>query len=513
MAEPDSLIDSLLEIRHAVLDAEATSDHLLQKVHPNYRYNAKNFVRYLKLRSFDLRDIQEKLSLLGLSSISHSERHVLANLENILFYLHLIKGEHFQGKYSLGNHPVNFVESKNALRRNACRLFKSDDQTLHTHIMVTLPSEAVEYSVVLGLITAGMEIARINCSHDDISVWEKMVANVKKARKETGKSCSLYVDLAGPKLRTGEVIQVKKPHKKMRDYILLTTKDTLHVHKAPIWGRDAIRDKKGKIIQPAAISISIPEVFDSIEPGQHIWFDDGAIFGIVQQKNEFFLEVSIKRANPKGSKLRSGKGINLPDTTLHFSGLTDDDIALLPFVVEHADMVGFSFVRFSSDVAKLQNELRKLDGNDVGIILKIENKDAFQNLPSLLLQAMQSPNIGVMTARGDLAVEIGAERLSEVQEEIMWLCEAALIPNIWATQVLENMAKKGVVTRAEITDAAMSGRTECVMLNKGKYIEDAVRTLVNILHRMGKNQVKQEGTMRKLNVVDTFFKEAGVRTE
>lgn len=508
MAEPDSLIDSLLEIRRAVLDAEVEFDDLIQKVHPNYRYNAKNFVRYLRLRSFDLRDIQEKLSLLGLSSISHSERHVLANLENILYYLHLIKGAHFQGKYTLGNHPVNFVESKNALRRNACRLFKSDDRTLHTHIMVTLPTEAVEYPVVKGLVDAGMEIARINCSHDDISVWYKMVENIKQARRDTGKSCSIYVDLAGPKLRTGEVIQVKKPHKKMRDYILLMTNDILLVHKAPIWGRDAIRDKKGKIIQPAAISISIPEVFDTIEAGHNIWFDDGAIWGVVKSKNDQFIEVVIKHANPKGSKLRSAKGINLPDTNLQFNGLTDDDISLLPFVVEHADMVGLSFVRYPSDVADLQQRLQKLGGDEVGIILKIENRDAFEHLPSLLLQAMQSPNIGVMTARGDLAVEIGAERLSEVQEEIMWLCEAALIPNIWATQVLENMAKKGIITRAEITDAAMSGRTECVMLNKGKYIESAVRTLVNILHRMGKNQVKQEGTMRKLGVVDAFLKKA-----
>ena len=115
-----------------------------------------------------------------------------------------------------------------------------------------------------------------------------------------------------------------------------------------------------------------------------------------------------------------------------------------------------------------------------GIILKVENRQAFENLPALILQAMTSPLIGIMTARGDLAVEIGPERLSEVQEEIMWLCEAAMIPNIWATQVLQNLVKKGSINRAEITDAAMSTRVECVMLNKGSHILQALKTLKNM---------------------------------
>jgi pyruvate kinase len=117
-----------------------------------------------------------------------------------------------------------------------------------------------------------------------------------------------------------------------------------------------------------------------------------------------------------------------------------------------------------------------------------------------LLTAMRSPLVGVMLARGDLAVEVGYERLSEVQEELLWICEAAHVPVIWATQVLEDLAKKGVPSRSEVTDAAMSGRAECVMLNKGPHIVRAVELLSRILDRMEEHQSKKSAIMRRLSV-------------
>ena len=103
-----------------------------------------------------------------------------------------------------------------------------------------------------------------------------------------------------------------------------------------------------------------------------------------------------------------------------------------------------------------------------------------------------------MIARGDLAVECGFERLAEVQEEILWVCEAAHMPVIWATQVLETLAKTGLPSRAEITDAAMGERAECVMLNKGPHILDAMRTLDDILRRMQAHQSKKRPLLRAL---------------
>ncbi|MDV7401664.1 pyruvate kinase, partial [Arthrospira platensis SPKY1] len=102
------------------------------------------------------------------------------------------------------------------------------------------------------------------------------------------------------------------------------------------------------------------------------------------------------------------------------------------------------------------------------------------------------------------AVEIGFERIAEVQEEILWICEAAHVPDIWATQVLDKLAKKGIATRAEITDAAMSARAECVMLNKGPYIVEAVRTLDNIIARMAHHLFKRRTRLRPLGVAKKF---------
>jgi pyruvate kinase len=152
----------------------------------------------------------------------------------------------------------------------------------------------------------------------------------------------------------------------------------------------------------------------------------------------------------------------------------------------------------------LQSHLEKLGGRPQGIILKIETRRGFEQLPRLLLAAMRSPRVGVMIARGDLAVECGYERLAELQEEILWICEAAHVPVIWATQVLEGLAKEGCPSRAEITDAAMSERAECVMLNKGPHIGRAVSVLDNILRRMQDHQNKKRSMLRPLKLADRF---------
>ncbi|HEY7322860.1 MAG TPA: pyruvate kinase, partial [Candidatus Binatia bacterium] len=134
----------------------------------------------------------------------------------------------------------------------------------------------------------------------------------------------------------------------------------------------------------------------------------------------------------------------------------------------------------------------------------IETRHAVESLPHLLLAAMRSAAAGVMIARGDLAVECGYERTGELQEEIMWMAEAAHMPVIWATQVLENVAKTGQPSRAEITDAAMAERAECVMLNKGPYVVQAVQMLDDVLTRMQSHQTKKVSLLRPLNLARRF---------
>jgi pyruvate kinase len=193
----------------------------------------------------------------------------------------------------------------------------------------------------------------------------------------------------------------------------------------------------------------------------------------------------------------------LPDTELHLAGLTPKDLVDLEFARSEADLVGLSFVRSPDDVSSLARELESQSGRRPGIVLKIETRQAFERLPRLLLTGMRAPPLGVMVARGDLAVEMGFERLAEVQEEILWLCEAAHVPVIWATQVLESLAKTGIPSRAEVTDAAMSVRAECVMLNKGPHIDRAVHFLDNVLLRMKDHHQKKRSMLRRLAVSAT----------
>jgi pyruvate kinase len=296
----------------------------------------------------------------------------------------------------------------------------------------------------------------------------------------------------GPVARIEQRIRLR-----IGDRILLTAR--------PDAGEDARRDADRRVLRPAHIACTAPETFRFIRRGEAIWFDDGRIGGVVQSANADRLVVDVTHAPPLGAWLGADKGINLPDSALDVPAISPKDREDLKFIARHADLVGYSFVQTSSDLARLREELARLGRPRMGIILKIETRRAFDELPGILLAALRQPPVGVMIARGDLAVEVGYERLAEVQEEILWLCEAAHLPAIWATQVLEGLTKTGLPSRAEVTDAAMGVRAECVMLNKGPHVAVAVRALDSILRRMQSHQAKKTAMLRHLNVVERFF--------
>ena len=134
----------------------------------------------------------------------------------------------------------------------------------------------------------------------------------------------------------------------------------------------------------------------------------------------------------------------------------------------------------------------------MGAADQVETDLALHNLPRLIGQAAAVGPVAVMIARGDLAVEIGLERLSEVQEEILWLCEAGHVPVVWATEVMSSTVRRGIPTRSEMTDAAMSERAEGVMLNKGRFIVLGVEVLAGLLSRMEGHQKKKVSRLRAL---------------
>jgi pyruvate kinase len=283
----------------------------------------------------------------------------------------------------------------------------------------------------------------------------------------------------------------------IEQFIILKPGDRLIIHKDPQYGEPAKCDEHGNLMRQAHISCTMPEIFEDVKRGEPILFDDGKIEGVIENVRKDKFTVKITNAREQGSRLRAGKGINLPFTKLSFSGLTQKDRNDLRYIVEHADAVNVSFINRPEDVKELFDEFSKI-GRQTGVILKIETRKGFENLPMILLEAMQLCPLGVMIARGDLAVEVGWNNMAMVQEEILRVCEAAHIPDIWATQVLENMAKKGTPSRAEITDAAMAQRAECVMLNKGSQITKTIKMLDKILKSM------QEINKKKTSVLPTL---------
>jgi pyruvate kinase len=292
-------------------------------------------------------------------------------------------------------------------------------------------------------------------------------------------------------LRVGRLAPVEQP-------ILLHKGDTIILSNKVSVGKGPEFDDDGRVVEPALITCTIPEVLSDLKPGEQVWFDDGKIGGVIRDVADAQAAIEITHAATAGDKLRANKGINLPDSDLKIASITPKDLEDLAVAALQADIVGMSFVRSPADVESLQDHLSRLSRDDLGIMLKIETRQAFDNLPYLVLAAMRRPAAGVMIARGDLAVECGYERMAELQEEILWVCEAAHIPVVWATQVLESLAKKGMPSRAEITDAAMGERAECVMLNKGPHLCDAVEALDDILQRMQDHQVKKSAMLRQL---------------
>jgi len=267
-------------------------------------------------------------------------------------------------------------------------------------------------------------------------------------------------------------------------------------------GQPEKRRADGRLTAPAVVGCIEPSVFQYLEPGHTVKIDDGKVSATVERVDRRGALLKIVHAPPRGAKLGADKGLNFPDTRLPAHDLDHRDQAALRFAAEHADIVGYSFVQSGAEMDALHRSLAALTRRKLGVIAKIETATALENLPGIIVHGAANGPFGVMIARGDLAVEVGFGRLAEVQEEILWLCEAAHIPVIWATQVLDGLAKKGVPSRAEVTDAAMSRRAEGVMLNKGPYIVEAIEALTSILDRMGGHVEKKRSLLRPLTSFD-----------
>ncbi len=501
---PEHLLSTLRALRQTVqAEGQRTFQGWRSQIQrAEFLPSALNLAEYLALRRYDLRFLQAALMPWGLSSLGRIEARVMPNLDAVIATLALICG----ANPAEPTHPPieAFFEGNGLLRQHTEELFGPALPQRRVKIMVTLPTEAAtDYALVREIVRRGANCVRINCAHDAPSLWAQMIAHTRQAAAETGNSCKVMMDLAGPKIRTGPVLAPLHQSRVFRgDHIILAR------HHPPDDVTLPADNASRAGVEHIQTSCTVPEILDLLTLGTAVYIDDGKIRTQVvdthypDASGQPGLLLQVTHVRPKGVKLKPEKGLNFPHTELSLSPLTAKDLQDLDFVATHADMVGYSFVQRPTDIEQLQQELAKRVEADAAlpaVIAKIETAVAVANLPELIIHAAGKQVFGVMIARGDLAVEIGYQRLTEIQEEILWLCEAAHVPVIWATQVLESLVKDGAPSRGEMTDAAMAERAECVMLNKGPFIAEAITILDDVLTRMETHQLKKTPQLRALH--------------
>ncbi|MEA3372709.1 MAG: pyruvate kinase [Campylobacterota bacterium] len=563
--------------------------------HPRYQ-SLLNLKQYMILRSEDRTELQEKLFLMSLSSLGRSYAHVAASIDTLYDQLSgSLRREAITSEEMAGFHHVSIQEAIELASRNSTTLFGGRASARlskqKTAVMVTLPSYAADHDgrLIRGLAKAGVRIFRINTAHDSIDTWQAMAEVIAaiNATRDADSQVKIFVDLAGPKIRTGRILRLDLPvvigsnkrekevviypknamtasegvdaitqkkvpaqicvekrfFKKIKadgpvkvvdaigkkalititeltgayakgvidkkvylnrdstlrrkhhqgtvlncerqvDPIRLFKDDRLVITERNTPGHSAVTDMQGNVTEPALIGCSFKGVASFVNVGDKVFIDDGKIGVVVLEKRDHEIICRVTNAKVGGTLLKEEKGINFPDSHIDTSALTGTDRQNLLSVIDFADHVSISFCQRAEDVKALQELLEENGRSDIGIIAKIETKRAVANMPQILEQLLLCEKSGVMIARGDLAIEVGFKHMAYVQEKLLDICDAAHMPVIWATQVLESQMKSNLPSRAEVTDAAMSSRAECVMLNKGSFAIDTIDVLKHILHDM-----------------------------
>ncbi|RLQ95429.1 pyruvate kinase [Falsibacillus albus] len=532
-------------------------------------FSIRNLYAYLKLRRLRLHHLESKMLSEGLGSFKQSEEHV----------------EHFLQKSieNLTNRPIgsegryDWWKATRLRKERATCLFGAYDSEKTVKKMVTMDMN-MSNETIERLLKCGMDLARINCSHDSPGEWIKMIYKIKQIEAAIGNDgCQIFMDLPGPKIRVknilynpyttkvsvnsdeakqgmvaerkmndvedvkasfmieikgrdhfqsiegNEVLEIKQGNeqkaklniiKVLDDHSLLvethesfevnqncklfignTGIDITNVQLDPM----QMRLKKGYKVriyldennfkrirgnsQCACISVSHPKALRNVRLKDRVYFDDGQVEGKVMRITPDFIELLILTPSEKAKKIKAGKGVNFPDSFVHLMmpNLTNQDLKYLPVIIEHADIIGLSFVNHPQDVKKLKDILEDYGRTDIGIVAKIETKEGVNQLSSILEEGLQYPKFGVMIARGDLAVEIGFQTMISIQQHIISMCNAAHVPVIWATEVLELLTKKGQPSRSEISDVFLGSKSDCIMLNKGPYISESLKMLDMLL--------------------------------
>ncbi len=318
------------------------------------------------------------------------------------------------------------------------------------------PSTSAE-KTVMELVDAGMNVARLNFSHETYDEFRKRIAMVRAVSEKTGKPISILGDLCGPKIRVGE-IEGGSFEIFPGDELRITTRDVIGT--------------------PGLVSTTYPNLVSDVEKGNHVMIDDGNIKLVVEHVKPD--EVTARVVY--GGILKSHKGMNLPGVNVSAPSISTKDFSDIEFAVrEGIDLLALSFVRSVNDVEKAKKIVANY-GSDIPVIAKIEKEEAVDDIEKIVNEAY-----GIMIARGDLGVEMASERVPLIQKKIIGICNRLGKPVITATQMLESMISKPIATRAETSDVANAiiDGSDAVMLSGetsiGKYPIEAALTVARII--------------------------------
>lgn len=330
-----------------------------------------------------------------------------------------------------------------------------------TKIVATIGPASRDESVLREMILAGMNVARMNFSHDEHSSHLQVIENVRKLDEELGTNTALLADLQGPKLRIGDVegegVEIEDGQT-----IEITTRECI-----------------GTASKLYTNYANFPE---DVNPGERVLLDDGKIaLEVMSSDNKH--TVKLKVIN--GGLVKSKKGINLPNTKVSLPCLTEKDLGDLDFALSHdVDWIGLSFVRSHEDVVELRNLIDE-SGKHSRIIAKIEKPEALEDIDNIIRETD-----GVMVARGDLGVEIPMQNVPIMQKRIINRCLKNSKPVIVATQMMETMIENSTPTRAEVNDVANAvlDGADAVMLSAetsvGKYPVEVIETMSTIVREV-----------------------------
>jgi pyruvate kinase len=329
-----------------------------------------------------------------------------------------------------------------------------------TKIVATLGPAAEPH--LPSLVRAGLDVARLNFSHDTHDVHERRLHAVRAAAEDEGRRVAVLVDLQGPKVRTGPFAGGSLDLREGEEALVKPGRET-----------------GGVLDGRKTIFIDYPKILEALRDHRRLYLADGLL---ELEAERVFPDRAVARVLAGGT-LGDHKGVNVPHASWDLPALRPKDEADARWAVENdADFVAQSFVRNAEDVRRLRALLDRLGGQETRIIAKIEEYDAVKNLDGILEAAD-----GLMVARGDLGMQLPYEQVPGVQKDIIRKCNAASKPVITATQMLDSMTANPLPTRAEVTDianAVLDGSDALMLSNEttvGKHPVRAVQSMARVI--------------------------------